>query len=156
MNEQITPSIITSVATIAAAFIIYLLSKGYYKHSKKIEQDRLMKELFKEFNERYDRINNKLDDISNISKSDWDKLDLDKKSGKKGVIIDFFNICAEEYYWYNEKRINLTIWKSWNKGMNDIYNRSEIIQKLWDSECNNDGYQSYYINAKDDFFKKKV
>src|SRR5690606_32708871 len=122
------------------------LSRDYYTHSKKIEQDRMMKELFTEFNQRYDKINNKLDKISSLSTDKWKKIKTEKKERYTGVVIDFFNICAEEYHWHSEGRINGNIWASWNKGMNDIYNRSRVIQELWEEECKDGGYMSYYID----------
>ena len=125
----------------------------HYEQTQKIENDRLMKELFTEFNQRYDRINNKIDKISRLSEDKWNNLKDEKKERYSGVVIDFFNICAEEYHWHKEGRINGNIWASWHKGMNDIFNRSKVIQNIWDEECENEGYKSYYISNKNDIFK---
>lgn len=125
----------------------------HFNHTEKIANDRMLKELFTEFNQRFDRVNNKLDKISRLSKKKWEKLEPKKKERYEGIIIDFFNICAEEYHWHYEGRINGNIWVSWSKGMNDIYDRSEIIQELWRNECKKEGYKSYYINAPDAFFE---
>lgn len=125
----------------------------HYEQTQKIENDRLMKELFTEFNQRYDRINNKIDKVSRMSEDKWNNLKKEKKERYSGVVIDFFNICAEEYHWHKEGRINSNIWASWLKGMNDIYNRSKVIQNIWDEECENEGYKSYYISNKNDIFK---
>jgi len=154
MNNELWPSIISAGATVIAGVLVFFLSRGYYKHSRKIENDKLLKELFIEFNERYDKINNELDRISKLKNSEWKGLNGDQIRINEGILIDYFNICSEEYYWYNEKRISKAIWESWHKGMNDIYNRSIIVQNLWDKECENEGYKSYYITAKDAFFKK--
>ncbi|MCM4171844.1 hypothetical protein DHD32_10150 [Arenibacter sp. TNZ] len=154
MSDEIIASFIGAGATIIAGVIVYILSRNYYKHTKKIEQDRMMKELFTEFNQRYDRINNKIDKISKLSSDRWKKLKPKKKERYKGVIIDFFNICAEEYHWHSEGRINGKIWASWCKGMNDIFNKSEVIQDIWEKECENEGYRSYYISKKNEIFKK--
>jgi len=156
MSKEIIASIIGAGATIAAGLLVYLLSRGYYRHSQKIEKHRLLKELFKEFNERYDVINNELDNISRLTNLEWAELSDEDKKEAKGIVIDFFNICAEEYYWYTEKSIDEGIWSSWQKGMNDIFNRSEIILQIWDDECKNDGFKSYYINKKYAFFKEVV
>jgi len=144
--KDLAPLIISGVA-------IWLTSR-YQRHTKKLANDKMMKELFTEFNQRYDKINNKLEIISKLSIDQWNELSSEEQSCKEGVIIDFFNICAEEYYWHKEERINGNIWASWSKGMNDIYNSSKVIQNLWDEECKNEGYKSYYISNKNDIFKK--
>ncbi|WP_143102416.1 hypothetical protein [Lutibacter maritimus] len=148
--------IIDALKDLAPLFISVIaiwLTTRYQNHSKKMETDRMLKELFAEFNERYDKINNKLDVISKLSVEQWNELSQTKQSENEGVIVDFFNICAEEYYWHKEGRINGNIWTSWEKGMNDIYNRSEIIQNIWEQECQNSGFQSYYITKPNTFFK---
>ncbi|TYB79170.1 hypothetical protein [Bizionia myxarmorum] len=129
-------------------------SKTHFAQTEKIESDRMMKELFKEFNGRYDKINNKLDKISKMSVKKWEGQKEEKKVIRYGIVMDFFNICAEEHFWHKEGRINGNIWGSWEKGMNDIYNRSEVIQRLWDEECENGGYKSYYLSNKNEIFKK--
>jgi hypothetical protein len=152
-NSEIISSIITALATIFAAYIVYRLSKGYYEHSKKIEHDKMMKELFILFNGKYNKIDAQIDDISKMSFEEWNNLDQKIRLEFTHVVYAFFNLCAEEYYWHKEDRISKKVWVSWKKGMNDIYNRSELIKQMWDEECENEGYISYYINKKDEFFK---
>ncbi|MGL2963860.1 hypothetical protein ACSVH2_08600 [Flavobacterium sp. RSB2_4_14] len=155
LNGEIVASIITAVATIIAGLLVYVLSRGYYKHSKKIEHDKMLKELFGEFNARYDRINIQLDLISRISKDDWNQIKVKKQIKYTGIIYDFFNLCAEEYFWFKENRVSEKVWKSWSKGMNIIYNRSEVIQNIWKEESEKEGYISYYLEKKENFFKKE-
>ena len=147
--------VLKGLAPLIISGIAIWLTYRYQKHSKKLADDRMLKELFTEFNVRYDELNNLIDKISKLSKETWEGLEANEKLTYESTVIDFFNICAEEYYWHNEGRINGGIWESWHKGMNDIYNRSEIIQNLWEEECKNDGYKSYYISKKDDIFKLK-
>ncbi|WP_040252373.1 hypothetical protein [Psychroserpens mesophilus] len=148
-------SAVTLVIGLFGGLITHRFNKNSIKHfeqTAKIEEDRLMKELFTEFNQRYDRINNKIDKVSRLPEDKWEKLKEEKKERYSGVVIDFFNICAEEYHWHSEGRINGKIWASWHKGMNDIYSRSQVIQNLWTEECKNEGYKSYYISKKDEIF----
>lgn len=154
VDSQIIASVIGAIATIAAGIVVYLLSRDYYKHSRKMEQDRMMKELFTEFNVRYDKINNPLNKIARKSLKKWGGYDERKKAKYEGIIVDFFNICAEEYYWYKEGRLDEKIWKSWHKGMNDIYKTGEIIPMIWAEECKNGGYKSYYISSEFEIFNK--
>ena len=145
--------ILKDLAPLLISVVAIFLSNRYQKHTKKLANDKMMKELFTEFNQRYDAINNKLDEVSKLTIDQWSELSPKEQSEKEGVVIDFFNICAEEYHWHSEGRINGNIWASWSKGMNDIYNNSEVIQNLWEEECKNEGYRSYYISKKDEIFK---
>lgn len=144
--------VIKDLAPLIISLVAIWLTSRYQKHTKKLANDKMMKELFTEFNQRYDVINNKLGVISKLTIEQWNELNPKEQSGKEGVIIDFFNICAEEYHWHREGRINGNIWASWSKGMNDIYNSSKVIQNLWEQECENEGYKSYYISKRDEIF----
>lgn len=115
-----------------------------------MEQDRMMKDLFKEFNARYDKINNSLKQIEKKCKN-LKELEEHPKLAYK--LNDFFNLCAEEYYWHKKGRIDKDIWEAWSDGMNDWYNDVEVIQKAWEAEIKYRGCKSYYISKKDEFFK---
>ncbi|MFZ1704892.1 MAG: hypothetical protein WAT79_11140 [Saprospiraceae bacterium] len=135
----------------------YLITHYYSKHSKELAHDQMMKELFKDFNARYDKLNN------NLIRLEKDKLILEKLKECKEfdvyhqTIIDFFNLCAEEFYWYHHKhRVDPIVWNSWNKGMNYWFNNIPAIQELWDIEIKNDGKISYYIIDQNEFFKKST
>lgn len=131
--------------------IAIFISIFYGYHSKKIEHDRMEKELFKEFNERYDKIN---DSLHKISKECKDIKDLEKRPKLENKLNDFFNLCAEEYFWYKKGRIDEKIWSAWEDGMNDWFNNVEVIRKAWELEIEKRGCKSYYINNKNDFYKK--
>lgn len=153
-NSEIVASLIGAAATIIAGLLIFLLSRGYYKHSKEIERDRMMKELFYEFNSRYDKLNEVVDKVSKMTIKEWDNLNPKKKKRYSYMINDYFNLCAEEYFWFQKYRIEDKIWNSWSYGMNIIFNRSKVIQMLWEEECTSkEGVKSYYIDKKDAFFK---
>ena len=144
--------------TIIASSIIGLcgliITHMHNKKNTKLANHKMQKELFTEFNMRYDKLNNDLNYICSTSNLFFENFDMGEDTKRlEGAINDFFNLCAEEYYWYSKKRIPKRVWKCWEKGMNDIYNKSEIIQKKWDDECENEGYVSYYIDKKDAFFK---
>lgn len=154
-NALFLGGVLRELAPVIISLVAICLTYFYQKHTKKLANDKMMKELFTEFNLRYDKINNRLDKISKMSVVMWEaEKDEKNKSLIYGDVVDFFNICAEEYYWYKESRLDTKIWKAWHKGMNDIYNRSKIIQHIWDEECKNEGYKSYYITNKNEIFKK--
>ena len=151
INPEIIASIINAGATIVVGVVIAYVSNKYNKNSSEIEHDRLSKELFKEFNKRYDKINHSLHKISKECKN---FKDLEKNPKLENKLNDFFNLCAEEYFWHKKGRINKNVWSAWEDGMNDWYNNVEAIREAWDAEIKKRGCKSYYINNKNDFFKK--
>lgn len=150
MYKLSTEIIVNAGATILAAIIVSIISIYYYRHSKKMEHDRMMKDLFKEFNARYDQINHSLYKIEKECKS---LKDLEKHPKLEYKLNDFFNLCAEEYYWHKKGRIDESIWLAWSDGMNDWYNGVEIIRDAWEAEIKKRGCKSYYIKHKNEFFK---
>ena len=141
--------IINAGATILAAIIVSVISFYYYQHSKKMEHDRMMKDLFKEFNARYDKINHSLYKIEKKCKT---LIELEKHPKLEYKLNDFFNLCAEEYFWYKKGRIDENIWSAWSDGMNDWYKGVEVIRDAWEAEIKKRGCKSYYIKHKNEFF----
>ncbi|UGS22238.1 hypothetical protein [Flavobacterium cyclinae] len=150
-NTEIIASLINAGATLLIGLVVAQISQSYNKNSSRMEHDRLSKELFKEFNERYDKINHSLNKISKECKN---LKDLEKNPKLESKLNDFFNLCAEEYYWYKKGRIDKDIWSAWEDGMNDWYNNVDVIREAWEAEIKKRGCKSYYINNKNDFFKK--
>ena len=148
---DLDPSLANAGATILAAIIVSIISIYYYWHSKKMEYDRMMKDLFKEFNARYDKINRSLHEIEKKCKN---LKDFENHPKLEYRLNDFFNLCAEEYFWYKKGRIDNTIWNAWHDGMNDWYHGVDIIKEAWEAEIKKRGCKSYYIKDKNEFFKK--
>ena len=131
---------LTSSWEFSAAVIAAGISLAIGVTQTRLSNDRMTKELYKEFNERYDRLNNKLSQI---------------KSGKdspenRQTIIDYFNLCAEEYYWYSKGRIPCEIWKAWKDGI-AFYAGIEIFNELAREEVRHD--TSYYGFFNDVWFR---
>jgi hypothetical protein len=113
-------------ATIAAA-----LGFCYFAQKQKLDELRLFRDLFTDFNLRYDQINKHLEDIR--AGNQMDHLDLRK------ALVDYFNLCAEEYLFYEEGFIHPAAWRSWCLGM-DYYLEDDRIRKMWDEEVSRDSY----------------
>lgn len=147
MDIQIIPSLILTAAGI-------LLTYWHNRHARRLANEQMMKQLFTDFNERYGRLNDFLIEIqSNCPTLEELKLHKNGVDLKKKV-LDYFNLCAEEYYWYKKGRIDETIWNSWQSGMNYWYRNVPAIHSLWDDEMKANGPQSYYIEDKNAFFKE--
>lgn len=156
MDSQIISSIIIS-------FSALVISWFYAARNSKREGDKMMKELFTEFNLRYDKLNDSLVliEASYPEYEVFEKLKDDETTKKefeklKQAVIDYFNLCAEEFYWYYHKgRIDALVWKSWEKGMNYWFNEVPTVKKLWILEVKANGKESYYITDKKEFFVEK-
>jgi hypothetical protein len=144
--------IITIFSTTFIGLIALFVSFYFARTNKKREDDIFQKDLFKEFNRRYDSLNGHLYSI--IAK--YDSLESkEMRADDKNVLYDFFNLCAEEYYWYKKGRIDKKLWDSWNAGMNYWYS-FPVFQQLWEKEISSkNGRVSYYLENGDEFFKLK-
>lgn len=118
---------LTSLATLTGI----ALSTIYFVQKQKLEEIKLFKELFTEFNERYDKLNDKIEDIK--SKIITDSGEIHKK------LDDYFNLCSEEYLFYNEGRIHNLVWRSWCRGMKEHLS-NDIIKGYWEKAQNEDSY----------------
>ena len=115
----------------------------------KLNGDNTEKELFRDFNIRYSNLNNKLNELKRADM----KLITDDPL-LYDAAMEFFNLCAEEYYWKKKNRISEEIWKSWHRGMNSWLQQAPVLCELWESEMIFSGPESYYIKDKYEFFDK--
>ncbi len=89
------------------------LAFGFRQYT--MENDKMFKELFGEFNRKYDsKFNDKLNKIDAFIKV-GNQLVLEDSD--KLIIIDYLNFCSEEYLWYSKGRIPEIVWNSWENGM---------------------------------------
>lgn len=144
-----SPSVIATIVLGSSGLLITLI---YNYHSRRLSKDRMNKELFTEFNKRYDALNEFLEEV--VSKcNNFDELKQYPELRYK--LNDYFNLCAEEYYWYTKKRIDKRIWDSWEEGMNRWYNKYPVIQQAWQEELESYGHKTFYMNNGDNLFKAK-
>ncbi|MGA2983441.1 MAG: hypothetical protein ABSG32_06475 [Terriglobia bacterium] len=73
-----------------------LLTIAYTLQKHQLEEVRLFRELFGEFNKRFDRLNKDLNRIRLENVEDQlEKEDID-------TLYKYFNLCAEEYLYYTK------------------------------------------------------
>jgi hypothetical protein len=104
----------------------------------KVENDILFKELFKTFNDRY---NSNMNDIINNLKIDSERK-LDKS--ERNIIIDYFNLCAEEYLWYKKKRIPTDVWTAWKSGILENLKIKQVAELYKEETSTDNGKKSFY------------
>lgn len=109
-----------------------LLSIIYFLQKQKIEELRVFRELFKEFNDRYDRLNEHLDAILKSER-------IELLSEEKNILIDYFNLCGEEYLYFRKGYIDPVIWSAWENGMKSIFSNSKV-RSFWECEKKTESY----------------
>ena len=55
------------------------------------------------------------------------------------AIIDYFNLCAEEYFFFNEGYIDHRVWRSWCRGMLQ-YLEAVPFRDIWATEGSKESY----------------
>jgi|SRR5690606_27777557 len=145
-------TLVVGFATAIVTWYINRNAKRRYKQTQNLANDKMMKELFSEFNKRYDRLNGFLLSIQDMTIEDFQGFKESKKFKINYRVNDYFNLCSEEYFWYKKGRIDEEVWQSWSIGMNYIYSHTELVRYLWNQECENEGYLSFYSKSPHDFF----
>ena len=143
----------SAISSIILGAFGFGLTAYYSWHSKKIAHEQMQKELFAEFNHRYDGLNNYLVKIQREC-PDMESFEKHEEHDLlKQKVIDYFSLCAEEFYWYHHKgRIDTIVWNSWQAGMKYWYDHVPVIKALWLEESKGNGKQSYYITNDNEVF----
>jgi hypothetical protein len=79
---------------------------GYFLYRQHLDEAKLFKELFVEFNTRYDALNDNLNVI--LFGPSEGLLSPDERE----YLFDYFNLCAEEYFFYRAGYIDCRVWES--------------------------------------------
>ena len=109
---------------------------------QQIEDVRLFREIFKELNERYDKLNEKLNRI--IAEPEETPLTPEQIND----LYDYFNLCGEEYLYYKNGFIYPEVWQSWTNGMK-FFRRNRRIKTLWDGELKSCSYYGLCFDQED-------
>ena len=120
----------------------------YFLQKQKLEELKLFKELFKEFNERYERLNKTLDQIEQETKDQIEQFELTAFSNKNHKsLIDYFNLCGEQNFYYTRGYIDPSAWNFWRKGMEKRMS-DRRIKRLWDEEKKEGSYYDLDLEFK--------
>jgi len=112
---------------------------------QKAEELKLFADLFARFNARYDKLKKKMNKIRGAAGEglkDQEKLNDDEKD----TLFQYFNLCGEEYLFYEEGFIHPAAWKAWKAGMRTFY-KSDRIGDLWRTELKSGSY--YELTAEE-------
>lgn len=118
------------VATVAAV-IGTILSLGYFLQKQKLEELRLFRDIFKECNARYYQMKEALEAIA--TKTD------EVTPEEKVKVIDYLNLCGEQYLYYKLGYIEPSVWQAWFTGM-QTHVVAPNISSIWAVEKRKGSY----------------
>lgn len=107
-----------------------------FLYTQHLQQTQFFKELFTGFNQRYDNMNEELARIAVTSKP--------PEGRDKSILIDYFNLCSEEYLFYKSGYIEERVWIAWRKGMQH-YLENKLIFHAWSNELASGSYYGLTI-----------
>ncbi len=130
-----SPELLLSLVGSIAAFVHFL----YAQHNSNTER---FIQLFREFNARYDKLNDRLNVIAQrtgepiVDVTDFQHL------------YDYFNLCAEEHLFAEAGYIDRDVWASWRNGMKYFAAITEI-RRVWARELEQGSYYGFTLAAID-------
>lgn len=113
-----------------------LISSLFFIQKQKLEELNLLKDLFIEFNKRYNKLNESLNLI--VKKDKIENL----TEVEINILYDYFNLCGEEYFYHKNGYIHLVVWESWLNGMKYFYKNPQI-KKIWQEELKENSYYGF-------------
>ena len=94
---------------------------------------KIFKELFEQFNKRYDEMDF---DLNHIHQQ---PPDLPLTEDEKICLFKYFNLCGEEFLYFKKGFIFQEVWVAWNNGMK-YFRKNPRIKILWDEDLGNESY----------------
>ena len=125
-------------AAIAAG--VFVFSFGVQKQH--LEEMKWFKELFQQFNSRYDALH---EDLNRIYEH---RPDLRLEEDEIKTLFKYFNLCGEEHLYYDKGFICEEAWTAWYNGMT-FFRQNPRIRKLWDDDLKTDAYYGLSFDQKD-------
>jgi hypothetical protein len=114
--------------------IVGIGALAFYLNRRQADDARLVKELLKEFNERYDRLNN------DLQLACWRDARFEVET--KLQFIKYFNLCAEEWLFWRTGYVDDPVWQAWQSGMKQ-YSKDKRVMAIWDEEAKTDSYYGF-------------
>lgn len=118
-------------ASLVGSIIAAALGFCYFAQQQKLAEMSLFKELFTEFNRRYDNLYERLRQIATSGKT--------PDEAACQAIIEYYNIWGEEYLFFAEGYVHREAWRSWCAGMLWYFER-EPFRSIWEKENATNSY----------------
>lgn len=124
-------------AEIICSTIAVALGFCYFIQQQKLAETELFHKLFTDFNIRYSELNGRLSALLPERTLSQEQTD---------IVVDYFNLCAEEYLFYRQGYIPQTVWRAWCRGMIWYLNRHPF-RDIWNEEVKTESF--YGLSLKE-------
>ena len=108
----------------------------YFFYSQHLNETKLLKELIVEFNQRYASLN------ANLNKILFGPQEGLLSEKDRDHVFSYFNLCAEEYFFYTTGYIDNKIWQAWYSGMK-VFFKHPRIRALWNEDSRTSSYYGF-------------
>lgn len=112
----------------------------YFLQRQRLAEMQMLHKLFTAFNERFEEMDEALNDIVKGDPT------ADFTAPEKKVLSQYFNLCAEEYFFHEQTYIHPTVWETWLAGMRWFRKNSDRLKRRWDADL--DGKAYYGMRTK--------
>lgn len=126
------------ISVVAAILVLYF---GLLKHQ--ISNDEMFLKVFSDFNSRY------TNDFSNFLNELRTNVNRELTQKEVNLIIDYFNLCAEEYLWFKKGRLPKDVWNAWRTGILENLNIKQVHQ-IYLAEMETDNERKAYYGLEDE------
>ncbi|MGA3104596.1 MAG: hypothetical protein ABSD53_08965 [Terriglobales bacterium] len=108
----------------------------YFLYRQHLDEATLFKDLFADFNARYGALNDGLNTIL------FGPREGSLSADERELLFSYFNLCAEEYFFFKAGYVDCRVWESWYRGMEGFFKHPKI-HELWDQDCKADSYYGF-------------
>ena len=117
-----------------------VLSFFYFLQKQQLEETRLMRELITDFNHRYGVMHGELQRILKTGQQERPAPRLTQD--EEETLIEYFNLCAEEFLFYDLGYVEPRVFATWDRGMSE-YGKDQRIWEFWKRERQSDSYYGF-------------
>lgn len=157
---QIIVTLVIGASQVVLAILAFRFSNNFQKQQvalakqeASIAHDKMHMELHNKFSDEFEELLPKLLALIESEPPQNNPVYGEYQESINTLTIrKYFNLCAEEFYWYKKGRIDQEVWESWREGMNDFYSMSPMMQQLWEDNSKDGGYKAYYLTSPTDLF----
>jgi len=112
----------------------------HFLYSQHHQDARFFRELFTDFNKRFDKLTNDLNTVRMRTPTGTALKDEQKRK-----LSEYFDLCAEEHLFHEAGYIDQRVWEAWCRGM-VIFDNDLEIRKYWENELGTGSYYGFSLD----------